>query len=73
MASHKLNPNEGEVWESPRTPLAFKIHSLTDDGWVRYYQHWYGTTEEKENPYPLFTQPTMDFISKYRKADYDNE
>lgn len=61
MSDSKHNPVEGEVWEHPLTHNRYTIHSVTNDGWTRYH------TEGRPIP-PLYTQPTLSFITKYRKV-----
>lgn len=61
MSQHKLNPNPGELWQHNLTQHQYVIHSLTDDGWVRY---------SVTGRVPLFTQPTLDFIQTHRKMTH---
>lgn len=70
MARHKLNPEVGEIWHHATLLHSYRIHSVTDDGWVRYFTHWPG--QRMLTAYPLFTQPTLDFIRIYERAPYDN-
>jgi hypothetical protein len=65
MAPHKLNPVPEEVWYHPDTLNQYRIHSLTDDGWVRYYAPHDRTGKCGG---PLYTEPTLTFISKYRRG-----
>lgn len=65
MALHKLNPHEGEVWHHPLTHNSYRIHSVTTDGWVRYFPAQ--TPQQATHPYPYYTQPTLEFISKYER------
>lgn len=66
MAKHKINPSEGEVWYHPLTFNMYTIHSVTDDGWVRFRVTY--PTQKHEEGY-LHTQPTLDFIRKYRRKE----
>ena len=59
MAKHALNPSPDEVWFHPLTFNAYRIHSITDDGWTRYYT--------EGHKIPLYTMPTLDFVNKYKK------
>lgn len=65
MAKHKLNPSPGDTFYHPITFNAYLVHSLTDDGWVRFRPINPMTNRPVEGP--LFTEPTLDFIRKYRK------
>lgn len=63
MAKHKLNPVPGELWFHPFTFNTYVIHSITDDGWVRYRNsHGFQSTGF------LLTQPTLDFIKVYKRS-----
>ena len=66
MAQHLLNPVEGETWEHPNSRNQYRIHSVTDDGWTRYYSSH--PSQPDHDCYPLWTQPTLKFIAIYRKA-----
>ncbi len=63
----RVYPEPGEIWEHPTARTQYKVHSLTTDGWVRYYSWHTGLNEH--NCYPLWTQPTDKFMTIYRKAD----
>lgn len=72
MADHKLNPKEGETWFHPLTLNTYRIHSVTDDGWVRY-QSVNAHTNKVIAFTALWTQPTLKFITKYQKQVNPNE
>lgn len=68
LAEHKLNPKEGEVWYHPLTLNEYSIHSVTDDGWVRY-RSIDPRTNRSVDISPLWTQPTLNFIKKYQRSN----
>lgn len=63
-----FKPVEGEVWTHPKTRVLWHIHSITDDGWVRYFQLHSGRAQHA-TPYPLFTRPVLSFTSMYIRKD----
>lgn len=65
MSEHKLNPKPGELWFHPLTFNAYTIHSVTDDGWVRFKVAYPSQMEELV---PFHTQPTLDFIRTYKRT-----
>ncbi len=65
MAEHKINPKPGETWFHPMTFNRYTIHSITDDGWVRY-QSSHNDRSLYTHP-TLYTQPTLNFIRTYKK------
>ncbi len=65
MSEHRLNPKPGEVWRHRTTSNRYLIHSVTDDGWLRYSVMLPSGVAMT----PLWTQPTLDFIQKYRKLE----
>lgn len=54
-----LHPQAGEIWHHPLTRSQYVIHSLSDDGWVRYYLNGF--------IYPVYTKPTLKFIDIYER------
>ncbi len=64
MAEHKLNPKEGETWFHPLTFNAYRIHSLTSDGWVRYQ----AVTPTGTMLPMITTMPTLDFVRMYQRS-----
>ncbi len=70
MAKHKLHPEPGETWYHPITFNAYQVHSLSDDGWVRYRVLM--PTGELTKYTPLFTEPTLDFVRKYKRQETNN-
>ncbi len=62
MAEHKLNPREGETWFHPNTFNAYRIHSFSPDGWVRYQ----ALTPTGTTLPMITTMPTLDFVRIYR-------
>ena len=65
MASHKLNPKPGETYFHPLTFNAYRIHSLTDDGWIRFQP----LTPQNVVVRTIMTMPTLDFINRYKKQE----
>lgn len=59
-----MTPNEGELWHHPYSRNQYMIHSVTDDGWVRYYSHH----DPLHDCYPLWTQPVAQFTEVYVKV-----
>ncbi len=61
------SPVEGQTWEHPLSRAQYRVHSVTEDGWTRYYA-WRGATPA-DLPFPIFTQPTERFAGIYRKVE----
>lgn len=68
MAKHKINPEPGDTYYHPLTFNAYEVHSLTDDGWVRYTP--LKPNGQKVEHTALWTMPTLKFIGMYRKQEY---
>lgn len=61
-----FKPQEGEIWKHPLSQNRWWIHSITDDGWVRYRAE--DNTRHAYN-YPLYTRPVLDFVKIYQRVE----
>lgn len=61
-------PQAGDTYFHPITFNAYLVHSLTDDGWVRYRSLRPGGMPVTRAA--LWTMPTLEFIRMYQRQEY---